>query len=363
MTRLLKDVFRNMRVLVTGHTGFKGSWLSLWLKKLGAHVVGYSLDAPTNPSLFEICGLKNEIISINGDIRNRDGLMSAFKRYSPEIIFHLAAQALVIPSYSNPIETYDTNVMGTVNILDVCRQSHFVKAVVNVTSDKCYENHQWIWGYRENDTLGGCDPYSNSKACSELVTAAFLKSFFNPDTYRSHGVALASARAGNVIGGGDWAAYRLIPDCISALQNNRSLVVRHPDAVRPWQHVLEPLYGYLLLAAYLYQRGSSFSGQWNFGPEDESLQSVSRVVDKIGKKWGNNVSLVTDKHNGPYEAQYLKLDCSKAKARINWFPQWNLDTAVEKAVGWYKAYSNGKNMLTTTLNQIEQYEARLMKAN
>lgn len=360
MFRLFGDIFRKKRILITGHTGFKGAWLSIWLQKLGADVVGYSLDPPTDPSLFEICDLKNHIISVIGDIRNKQDLMDLFKKYSPEIVFHLAAQSLVIPSYDNPAETYETNVMGTVNVLEVCRLSSFVKAVVNVTSDKCYENNQWVWGYRENDLLGGYDPYSSSKACAELVTAAFLKSFFNPDEFQAHGVALASARAGNVIGGGDWANYRLIPDCLAALQHKRSITVRHPNAIRPWQHVLEPLYGYLLLAQHLYQEGSTFSGKWNFGPQDESIKSVSWVVNKLGEKWGDAISMVTEEGNKPHEAQYLRLDCSQAKVRLNWYPQWDLETALGKTCEWHKAYLDNLNMVNVTLEQIAQYEAVLM---
>lgn len=361
MSKLFDDVFRDRSILITGHTGFKGSWLSLWLAKLGARVVGYSLGCPTDPSLFEICDLKNKIISINGDIRDKNKLIGISKKYSPEIVFHLAAQSLVIPSYNNPIETYETNVLGTANLLESCRLSNSTKAIVNVTSDKCYENHQWLWGYRENDALGGYDPYSSSKACAELVTAAYLKSFFNPEKFDAHGVALASARAGNVIGGGDWAEYRLIPDCMAAIQNNREIFIRYPDAVRPWQHVLESLYGYLLLAQHLYQGGSSFSGGWNFGPEDESLQSVSWIINKLGEKWGCGLSLVTDDNHNSHESQYLKLDCSKAKTRINWFPQWNLDTALDKIIEWYKAYLDQKSMYNVTLKQINQYEAYILE--
>ena len=360
MSRLFDDLFRKKRILVTGHTGFKGAWLSLWLEKLGADVVGYSLEPPTDPSLFEICELKDHIISVVGDIRNKEDLTTVFEKYAPEFVFHLAAQSLVIPSYANPAETYETNVMGTVNVLDVCRLSPGVKAIVNVTSDKCYENNHWVWGYRESDRLGGYDPYSSSKACAELVSAAFIKSFFNPDAFGTHGVALASARAGNVIGGGDWAYFRLIPDCIAALQDKRPIKVRHPDAIRPWQHVLEPLYGYLLLAQHLYREGPAFSGKWNFGPEDESLKSVRWVVAKLGEKWGAGLSMITEASNNPHEAQYLKLDCSQAKVRINWQPQWDLDTALGKTCEWHKAYLERRNMVKFTLAQIEQYEADIL---
>jgi CDP-glucose 4,6-dehydratase len=361
MTILFKEFYSGKRVLITGHTGFKGSWLSLWLNKLGADVVGYAFDPPTNPSLFEICDLDKKIISIDSDVRYLKTLVEVFKKYSPEIVFHLAAQSLVIPSYENPVETYETNVLGTVNILEACRQSSSARTIVNITSDKCYKNNQWLWGYRENDPLGGNDPYSSSKACAELVTASYLDSFFNPDDYNTHRVALASARAGNVIGGGDWAKYRLIPDCIAALQSNGQIIVRHPDAIRPWQHVIEPLYGYLLLAQHLYEDGPLFSGGWNFGPDDDSLKPVSWLIESIRKNWGNNISVKIDDGKFSCEEKYLKLDCSKAKFEINWHPQWKLETAVEKTVEWYQAYSNGKDMLSFTLNQIEQYEEHLLK--
>lgn len=342
----LVNFFKDRRVLITGHTGFKGVWLSLWLHKLGAHVIGYALKPPTEPNLFEICKLKDKIVSIYGDVRDLESLKEVFEEHRPEIVFHMAAQSLVRYSYREPVETYETNVMGTVNVLEACRKAPSVCAVVNVTSDKCYENSDGVRNFYEDDPMGGYDPYSSSKGCAELVTTAYIKSYFNPDRYAEHGKALASVRAGNVIGGGDWAEDRLIPDCVRAFIKNKPVVIRYPDAVRPWQHVLEPLYGYLLLAQNLYQDGPAFAGGWNFGPNDEDAKPVRWVIEKVTEIWGSNALWMLDKSNHPYESRCLRLDCSKAKARLGWHPQWDLNSALKMTVEWYKAHINHKALLS-----------------
>jgi CDP-glucose 4,6-dehydratase len=300
------DVYQNRTVLITGHTGFKGAWLSLWLHHLGANVVGYALKPPTQPSLFELCELNTKMTSIEGDVRDIDHLKSVMQQYRPEIIFHLAAQSLVRRSYRDPLETYSTNVMGTVNLLEAARQIGGVRVIINVTSDKCYQNQESACEYREIDPMGGQDPYSSSKGCAELITTAYTKSFFNPEHFEKHGVSLASVRSGNVIGGGDWAQDRLLPDCMKALLGNRSIVIRYPDAVRPWQHVLEPLSGYLLLAQLLYQKGAAFAEAWNFGPDDEGEKPVRWLVERIIEMWGGQTSWKIDQADQPYEAHILK---------------------------------------------------------
>jgi len=319
-------------VLLTGHTGFKGSWLSLWLQSMGARVIGYALVPPTNPSLFEVAEVGKEMISIIGDIRDFDKLKATFSEHKPEIIIHMAAQPLVRYSYANPIETYSTNVMGTVHLLEAARLGNSVRAIVNVTTDKCYENREWAWGYRENEPMGGFDPYSNSKGCSELVTAAYRNSYFHPEKYKEHGVALASGRAGNVIGGGDWAEDRLIPDIMRAITKGEPVNIRNPYAIRPWQHVLEPLSGYLVLAKKLYEEGSSYAESWNFGPNDEDAKPVQWIVDRLTNAWGEDASWVLDSGDHPHEAHYLKLDCSKAKTRLDWHPKWHLEEALGRIV-------------------------------
>jgi len=350
-----KDFWHKKKVFITGHTGFKGSWLCLWLNKLGAEVYGYSLQSPTTPNMFELCNLGSMVTSILGDVRDREKLKSYICRIRPEIVIHMAAQPLVRESYANPAETYEINVMGTVNLLDAVRSCPGIKAIINVTTDKCYENKEWYWGYREDDPLGGYDPYSNSKACSELVTAAFRNSYFNPDTFDKHGVALATARAGNVIGGGDWAKDRLVPDCIRAILEGREIVIRNPKAVRPWQHVLEPLSGYLLLAEELYTQGIKYASSWNFGPKESDAKPVGYIVEKICTLWGNKASYVLENSVQPHEAFYLKLDCSKAKYELNWEPKWDLDTAIEKIVEWMRVYKEDGNILCECERQIKEY--------
>ena len=353
-----RTFWQGKRVLVTGHTGFKGSWLSLWLQSMGAQVAGYALAPPTNPSLFEAAQVGEGMTSIIGDIRDLEHLRAVFTEHKPEIVIHMAAQSLVRYSYIEPVETYSTNVMGTVNLLEAVRGTNSVKAVVNVTSDKCYENREWLWGYRESDAMGGYDPYSSSKGCAELITAAYRNSYFHPEKYKTHGVAIASARAGNVIGGGDWAADRLIPDIMRAITQGKPVNIRNPHAIRPWQHVLEPLSGYLLLAQKLYDEKAAYAEGWNFGPNDEDAKPVQWIVEKLTRAWGEGASWVPDGGDHPHEAHYLKLDCSKAKTRLDWHPRWSLIQTLEKIIEWHRASRDGKEMKTFTLDQIQQYVSR-----
>lgn len=344
------------RVLLTGHTGFKGSWLSLWLQSMGAQVVGYALAPPTEPSLFEVAGVGAGMTSVIGDILDLEHLRSVFAEHKPEIVIHMAAQPLVRYSYAEPVETYSTNVMGTVNLLEAVRGTPGVKAVVNVTTDKCYENREWAWGYRENEAMGGYDPYSSSKGCAELVTAAYRNSFFNSATFNvKHSTAIASARAGNVIGGGDWAEDRLIPDIMRAITQGRSVTIRNPHAIRPWQHVLEPLSGYLKLAQKLYEEGAAYAEGWNFGPNDEDAKPVQWIVEQLTQSWGEGASWLLDGGEHPHEAHYLKLDCSKAKSRLDWHPRWHLDEALKRIVDWQKQYLYGRDMRAVTIEQIDLY--------
>jgi CDP-glucose 4,6-dehydratase len=355
-----KDFWQGKKVFITGHTGFKGSWLCLWLHHLGAEITGYSLPAPTKPSLFELSEVDKITNTIIGDIRDREKLCSSLIDSNPDIVFHMAAQPLVRESYENPIETYETNVMGTAYLFEAIRlanlKSKQIKAVVNVTSDKCYENKEWHWGYREHEQLGGYDPYSNSKACSELITGCYRNSFFHPKTYETHGVAIASARAGNVIGGGDWAKDRLIPDSIQCLLKGEIIKIRNPKSTRPWQHVLEPLSGYLLLAQKLYKEGVRYAEGWNFGPDAESEKPVEWVVSRLCDKWGPNSSFEIVSNNGPHEAHFLKLDCSKAKSELCWKPKWNLEYTLDKVIEWSLAYKTGKDVRSVCLTQIIEYE-------
>jgi len=356
------DFWKDKTVLVTGHTGFKGGWLSLWLQTLGAKVVGYALTPTTNPSLFEVARVAEGMTSVIGDVGDAAQLEATVARHNPQVVFHMAAQALVRYSYANPVETYATNVMGTAHVLEAVRKTRGVKAVVSVTSDKCYENREWVRGYRENEPMGGYDPYSSSKGCAELVTAAYRNSFFPPADYQRHGVAVASARAGNVIGGGDWAQDRLIPDFVRAVTRGEPMPVRNPAAVRPWQHVLEPLHGYLMLAQKLWSDGPRHSEAWNFGPDDESAQSVEAVVTTLSSLWGGEARWRADATGGqPHEAHYLKLDCSKAKTKLGWHPRWNLQTALESTAAWYKARQAKHDMRAFTLEQIGSYAQRVMQ--
>lgn len=346
--------WQGKKVFLTGHTGFKGSWLSLWLQSLGATVKGFALQPPTQPALFEQACVEKGMESVIGDIRNLEAITSAMVSFNPDILIHMAAQPLVRLSYREPVETYATNVMGTVHVLEAARKCVNLKAIVNVTTDKCYENREWVWGYRENEPMGGHDPYSNSKGCSELVTAAYRNSFFNTvDT-----AALASARAGNVIGGGDWAEDRLIPDILRAFEKKQPVIIRNPLATRPWQHVLEPLSGYLILAEKLYSEGDVYAEGWNFGPKDEDVQPVDWILNHMTKHWGTGASWKLDANPQPHEAQLLKLDISKAVSKLKWQPLWSLAYTLDTIVDWHQAWLQGKDVQQQTLQQIKLYQAR-----
>jgi len=355
VVKLDEKFWSGKRVLVTGNTGFKGAWLTLWLSTLGADTLGYALKPPTTPSLYEICKINEIIDTVIGDVRDFELLSSTVRMFKPQIVIHMAAQPLVRDSYKIPVETYAVNVMGTVHLLEALRNCSSVRAVVNVTTDKCYENKEWEWGYRENEQLGGYDPYSNSKACSELVTSAYRSSYFNPEKYSIHRVAIATARAGNVIGGGDWAADRLIPDCLRALLSEKQIVIRNPQAIRPWQHVLEPLRGYLILAQKLYEEGPNFAEGWNFGPDDKDAKSVEWIVCKMCEKWQGNASYLVEGKSNLHEANYLKLDCSKAKSRLGWYPKWTLNEALDRIIEWTTCYRDGRDSREVCLRQINEY--------
>lgn len=348
--------WKNKRVFLTGHTGFKGSWLSLWLQSMGAQVFGYALTPPTSPSLFEEAAVAEGMDSTIGDVRDYPALYKALKQCKPEIVVHMAAQPLVRLSYAQPVETYSTNVMGTVHLLEAIRQVGGIQAVVNVTTDKCYENKEWVWGYREDEPMGGYDPYSNSKGCSELVTSTYRRSFFQ-DT----AIALASARAGNVIGGGDWAQDRLIPDILRAFEAKQPVVIRNPLSTRPWQHVLEPLSGYLVLAQRLYENGQNFADGWNFGPSDDDAKPVQWIVEEMVKLWGGEASWKLDQSDQPHEAHYLKLDISKAKFGLHWQPRWNLSEALSRITDWHHGWLNRENVRDICLLQIAQYAQHVTK--
>lgn len=357
-----QSFWRGKRVFLTGHTGFKGGWMALWLQQMDAIVTGYALAPNTSPNLFDVASVGNGMISIINDIRDHAALTDAVAVCQPEIVFHLAAQPLVRRSYAEPRETYETNVMGTVNLLDAVRATPSVRAVVIVTTDKCYENrelgHQHN-GYSETDPMGGYDPYSSSKGCAELVTNAYRQSYFHPGTYAEHGVAVASARAGNVIGGGDWCEDRLIPDFIRAISHNKPLLVRNPNATRPWQHVLEPLSGYIQLAELLITSGSEFSSPWNFGPADNDAHPVDWIAERLVRLWGNGSTWQLDGGNHPHEATYLKLDSTKAITQLGWAPKLSLDDALSWLVEWYQARQASKmGMREFTMGQISEYQTK-----
>ena len=356
--RCFADTYRGKRVLVTGHTGFKGSWLCIWLKELGADIVGYALEPYTERDNFTVSGLKNKIIHIIGDVRDYQKLSKVFEEYQPEFVFHLAAQPIVRESYINPKETYDINVGGTVNVLECCRMTDSVGFIINVTSDKCYENKEWIWGYRENDPMGGYDPYSSSKGCSELITTAYRNSFFSHIEFEKHEKALSSVRAGNVIGGGDWQKDRIIPDCVRALENNKPIEIRSPRATRPWQYVLEPLSGYLLLASRMYKEPQEYCGAWNFGPNQDSIITVGEIADMIVAKWGSGSWIDRSNQSEPHEANLLSLDISKAKSYLKWSPVWDTEITIEKTVEWYKKYQQ-KNPYEICIEQIDEYVLKM----
>jgi CDP-glucose 4,6-dehydratase len=339
------------RVFLTGHTGFKGGWLSLWLQEMGALVHGYALAPEAIPNLFHVARVADGTQSTIGDLRDGVALNNALRESGAEIVIHMAAQPLVRRSYANPVETYSTNIMGLVNLLEAVRASKTVAVVVNVTSDKCYENREWIWGYRENDPMGGFDPYSSSKGCAEVITAAYRRSFFE-----AQGVAVGTARAGNVLGGGDWSSDRLVPDIIKALTAGRPAEIRNPLAVRPWQHVLEPLSGYLRLAEKLHAEGASFSEGWNFGPGDEQHRRVNEVADELIALWGGNASWYSKETGGPHEATLLSLDCTRARLKLGWTPRWNVTQTLERVVEWHRSLDAGADMREQTLSQIKLYQ-------
>lgn len=346
------EFWQGKRVFLTGHTGFKGSWLSLWLQQMGAIVKGFALEPNTNPNLFEIAGVAKNMESEMGDITNLSLIKDSMNSFNPDILIHMAAQPLVRLSYEEPVLTYATNVMGTVNVLEAARTCKKLKAIVSVTTDKCYENKEWVWGYRENEPMGGFDPYSSSKGCAELVTSAYRNSFFCAE----NSPAIASARAGNVIGGGDWAEDRLIPDILKSFEKKSPVIVRNPMATRPWQHVLEPLSGYLVLAEHLFNEGKSFAEAWNFGPKDEDCKSVSWILDKMVTNWDDHASWELDKNTNPHEAGYLKLDCSKAASKLNWHSKWNLEYTLESIINWHQNYLSGNNIKEQCLLEIAKYQ-------
>lgn len=353
-----REFWRGRRVLLTGHTGFKGTWLSLWLQSLGADLTGYALADEPDASLrmFEVVDAQSGMTSVFGDVRDRATLHAVMTAARPEIVVHMAAQPLVRRSYREPVETFDTNLMGTVNVLEACRQCESVRAVLVVTTDKCYENREWVWGYREDEAMGGHDPYSASKACAEIATAAYRRSFFAEGG--TCPVAVASARAGNVIGGGDWAEDRLIPDMVRAFSRREAVRIRSPRAMRPWQHVLEPLSGYLLLAQRLFEQGRPFAESWNFGPDDADARPVGWVIDYMAARWGDGASHVIDQGDHPHEAGLLRLDISKARHRLDWAPRLRLEQALDWLVEWYRRYYAGhRDLRAVTLRQIEEYAA------
>ncbi len=344
------------KVFLTGHTGFKGGWLTTWLSSMGAKVTGFSLKPNTSPNLYEVANIATQCDqSYIGDIRNLEELRNAMQASNPDLVIHMAAQPLVRYSYLNPVETYATNVMGTVNLLESIRSCSNVRSVVIITTDKCYENREWVWGYRENEPVGGYDPYSNSKGCAELVVSAYRQSFFSEKEYSKHKVAIASARAGNVIGGGDWSVDRLIPDAIFAFEANVPLKVRNPLAIRPWQHVLEPLSGYLILAQALYEGGCQFNGAWNFGPNDVDACSVREVVELLISMWGAPASWQQDGKSAPYEAHFLKLDCTKARQELGWSARWSLERSIEEIVRWQKEFCSQRDMKVFMREQIDLF--------
>lgn len=345
--------WRDKKVFLTGHTGFKGSWLSLWLVSMGAKVTGYALAPNTTPNLFSVLAIDSLIEKSHiANIRDLASLQKAMSDANPDVVIHMAAQPLVRYSYANPVETYATNVMGTVHLLESTRSIDSVRATVVVTTDKCYENKEWVWGYRENEPMGGYDPYSNSKGCAELATSAYRQSYFSSPNSINH---VASARAGNVIGGGDWSEDRLIPDAIKAFEASKPLMIRNPLATRPWQHVLEPLSGYLILAQALYERGSAFASGWNFGPHDSDTKSVQEVVELLINEWGELARWEKEGLEQPHEANLLRLDCSKAHSSLGWYPRWNLQTALDLTVVWQKAFKANSDMRKFSYAQIEKY--------
>ena len=361
-SHLFGGIYGGRRVLVTGHTGFKGSWLCTWLVAMGANVLGFSLNPNTAPNHFQLTAPSLAMRSVIGDIRDRSALKGVWDDFEPEIVFHLAAQPLVRLSYEQPIDTLSINVIGTANVFEACRQAPSVRAIVNITSDKCYDNREWVWGYRENDPMGGYDPYSASKGCSELVTSAYRNSFFHPDFYgKTHRVLLASARAGNVIGGGDWCKDRVVTDMMEAASRGDTLLIRNPAATRPWQHVLEPLSGYLLLGQQLLEKQSFFADRWNFGPNDDGAITVLEVVQAMQAHWERIQFSILQNERHPHEANLLKLDCSKSRMFLNWKGVWDAQTAFQKTVEWYRVYYEEDRVLTSF--QMAEYVEAAAKNN
>ncbi len=360
---LNRSFWRGRRVFVTGHTGFKGSWLCLWLHVLGAEVTGYGLDPPTEPALFQQAAVAGLVHSVRADIRDFTQLKRVIEEASPDVVIHMAAQSVVYRGYEDPIDTYSSNVMGTVHLLEALRQICRPCTVVNVTSDKCYENREWVWGYRENDPMGGHDPYSSSKGCAELVSAAYRDSFFHHDSVSKHGIALATARAGNVIGGGDWTSHQLIPDLIRAFLADEPCMIRNPSAYRPWQFVLEPLRGYLLLAERLAEDPTRFASGWNFGPANTEIRPVSWIADEMVRLWSGNAAWELDSENHPHEAHALRLETSKAATELHWQPALPLARALEWVVEWYRGCKDRYDLQKLTLSQIEQYESLIRAEN
>lgn len=358
----LVDIWKDRRVFLTGHTGFKGSWLSLWLAKLGAQVRGYSLDPSTDPNLFTAARVHSVVDDIRGDIRNYAKLEACMQEFAPEVIFHLAAQPLVRASYVDPISTYAINIMGTAHLLEAVRKTPSVRAVVVITTDKCYENKEWVWSYRENEPLGGYDPYSSSKACVEILTSSYRCSFFSSATYKQHGVAVATVRAGNVIGGGDWSTDRLIPDLIRGFLNGKPVEIRYPDAVRPWQHVLEPLSGYLMVAEKLLVGDSKYADAWNFGPYEEGAWPVCRIASEMVRRWGGGVEWVKDTGEHPHEATALRLDSSKAHFELGWRPILSMSETIDWIIDWFQGWKKEVDMHVFTRTQIERYEEKLQRS-
>jgi CDP-glucose 4,6-dehydratase len=360
----LEDVvktWRGRRVFLTGHTGFKGSWLSLWLSKLGSQIRGYSLDPCTEPNLFNLASVGSLVEDVRGDVRDYAKLEGSLTEFKPEVVFHLAAQPIVRRSYADPVGTYATNVMGTVHLLEAIRKTPSVRSVVCVTTDKCYQNQEWIWPYRENDPLGGHDPYASSKACTEIVSAAYRSSFFPIERLKEHQVALATARAGNVIGGGDWSEDRLIPDLIRGFRSGQPVLIRRPDAIRPWQHVLESLHGYMMLAQKLLAQPARFASAYNFGPGDEDIWPVERIANKFVDMWGDGSSWVRDSVPSVHENQVLRLDASKARVELGWKPKLKIEAALEWTMVWYRAWHQRARMAEFTEKQIGEYEELLSR--
>lgn len=353
MQKLFSGIYRNKKVLVTGHTGFKGSWLVFWLEKLGADVLGYSLEPNTQPNHFSLLSLKCQ--TVYGDIRDYDKLLGVMLDFKPDIVFHLAAQPLVRRSYYEPIYTLDVNILGTAKLFEACRRVDSVRAIINITSDKCYENKEWVWGYREIDPMGGYDPYSASKGCAEIITSCYRNSYFNLESYGiDHNILLASCRAGNVIGGGDWSEDRLIPDIVRSIAKSEKLLIRNPNSIRPWQHVLEPLSGYLMLGQKLLEGKKEFAEAWNFGPNNEETLTVHEIVIKIKEMWYDlNYEILGNQNSQLHEANWLKLDCSKAITLLKWKPVWNINSTIEKTVRWYKAFYKKGDILT--YQDLEDY--------